>query len=124
MTPAAFNRSRRSTTRWQHLYGSQRWRKASAAFLRRPENALCRPCKARGLVVASEATDHIVEHRGSERLFWDEDNWQPICWSCHSAKSRHDETERRTGRPRLRSGCDANGIPIDPRHPWNVERNR
>ena len=31
--------------------------------------------------------DHIVPHRGDARLFWDEDNWQPLCKSCHDRKT-------------------------------------
>jgi 5-methylcytosine-specific restriction endonuclease McrA len=113
---AGFTSSRRrSTTRWGKLYGSQRWRKASKRFLARPENALCRPCRERGLVVASEATDHIVDHCGDPVLFWSEDNWQPICWSCHSSKTR-------TGEPPRRKGCDARGVPLDPSHPWHRDR--
>src|SRR5262245_15172388 len=32
-------------------------------------------------------TDHIVPHRGDERLFNDEANWQSLCARCHNAKS-------------------------------------
>ncbi|WP_196941894.1 hypothetical protein [Pseudooceanicola algae] len=24
-------------------------------------------------------TDHIVPHKGDQRLFWDKNNWQPCC---------------------------------------------
>jgi len=31
--------------------------------------------------------DHIVPHRGDKRLFWDQNNWQPLCHECHSRKT-------------------------------------
>jgi 5-methylcytosine-specific restriction endonuclease McrA len=112
---APARQSRSSTTRWQKLYSSQRWRKASKRFLSRPENALCRPCKAQGLIVPSKATDHIRDHHGDEALFWSEANWQPICASCHSSKTR-------TGKPPVRRGCTASGIPLNRAHHWHTER--
>jgi 5-methylcytosine-specific restriction protein A len=31
--------------------------------------------------------DHVVPHRGSQRLFWDPRNWQPSCdWHHNSIK--------------------------------------
>ena len=62
-----------------------RWRRARAAFLaRRP---LCAACRARGLVVQATVVDHLVPHRGDQRLFWDEANWAPSCKPCHDAKT-------------------------------------
>ena len=36
--------------------------------------------------------DHIKPHQGSRRLFWDEDNWQTLCATCHGVKSRAEGT--------------------------------
>jgi 5-methylcytosine-specific restriction endonuclease McrA len=116
--------SRRSTTKWHHLYASHAWRKASEAFRASPDGALCVACKARGIVRASELVDHIRPHNGDLRLFWDRSNWAAMCWSCHSAKSRADEHQARTGRPALRRGADERGFPIDPNHPWHREARR
>lgn len=62
-----------------------RWQKASKAFLQR--HPLCRPCSGAGRVKAADVVDHKIPHRGDDRLFWDETNWQPMCYSCHGAKS-------------------------------------
>jgi 5-methylcytosine-specific restriction endonuclease McrA len=31
--------------------------------------------------------DHIQPHKGDETLFWDENNWQPLCRQCHDIKA-------------------------------------
>nr|WP_246414712.1 HNH endonuclease signature motif containing protein [Yoonia ponticola] len=28
--------------------------------------------------------DHIKPHRGDKVLFWDKNNWQSLCTSCHN----------------------------------------
>lgn len=37
----------------------------------------------------AEQVDHVVPHRGDERLFWDElGNWQSLCARCGARKSQ------------------------------------
>lgn len=62
-----------------------RWRKARKYFLKR--HPLCERCKEQGQFVKAEVVDHIVPHRGDEKLFWDESNWQALCKSCHDSKT-------------------------------------
>lgn len=31
--------------------------------------------------------DHIVPHRGDQKLFWDRSNWQPLCEHHHNVKT-------------------------------------
>lgn len=64
-----------------------KWQKAREAFLKHPENVLCRACTELGLVVVATVVDHIVPHRGDQGLFWDRDNWQPLCKTCHDRKT-------------------------------------
>jgi 5-methylcytosine-specific restriction protein A len=74
----------------QRGYG-YRWQKTSRAFLMK--NSICVDPDGRhlGRIVAAEHTDHIVPHKGSHRLFWDPSNWQPLCSSCHSHKTRRED---------------------------------
>jgi 5-methylcytosine-specific restriction endonuclease McrA len=65
-------------------------------------------------VTAATVVDHIVPHRGNEALFWSIDNWQPLCQPCHDGAKQELE---QTGTLR---GCDVDGIPVDPGHPWSV----
>jgi len=62
-----------------------RWRRARAAFL--AEHPLCAACQALGRVVPATVVDHVVPHRGDQRLFWDQSNWAPACKRCHDAKT-------------------------------------
>ncbi|MGN0150610.1 MAG: HNH endonuclease, partial [Clostridia bacterium] len=36
--------------------------------------------------------DHIVPHRGDERLMWDENNWQALCKPCHDNKTGKEDS--------------------------------
>ena len=105
---------------FDYLYDKYWWR-ARNAFLADPNNALCVEHKRLGRIVPATTVDHIIPHRGDLKLFWDQNNWQSLCTSCHSKKTNQ-EVNRRYGYRtynRLQSGADANGIPLDPRHPWN-----
>ena len=95
---------------WQYLY-NHNWRKASKAYLRR--NPLCVYCLQTGKSKGARVVDHIVPHKGDRALFWDIDNWQGLCKRCHDSVKA---TEEARG---YAPGCDADGMPIDSKHPWN-----
>ena len=65
-------------------YGS-RWQKASKAFLQ--SHPLCAECRKQGRYTKATVVDHIVPHRGDQKLFWDRSNWQPLCKACHDRKT-------------------------------------
>lgn len=87
-------------------YGG-RWQKARLTFLRRPENVLCRVCKAAGRTELATVVDHRVPHRGNQELFWDTDNWQALCKPCHDS---HKQSLEKGGDGRRRVGLD--GLPL------------
>jgi 5-methylcytosine-specific restriction protein A len=91
---------------------TRRWERARAAYLAEPEHSLCVVCEKIGLVVPATVVDHIQPHHGDPALFWSEENWQGLCDSCHSAWKQRLEKSGRA------FGCDLNGFPIDPSHPW------
>lgn len=62
------------------------WRKASRQFLQ--AHPLCEECKRQGRYVKATVVDHIVPHRGDQKLFWARDNWQALCKRCHDQKTR------------------------------------
>jgi 5-methylcytosine-specific restriction endonuclease McrA len=58
------------------MYETLDWVEYRNIFLR--ENPICYACGNSARVV-----DHIVAHKGDEELFWKEDNFMPLCKSCH-----------------------------------------
>jgi len=68
----------------QRGYGSQ-WRVAREQFLR--HNPLCVLCISQGKIQPATVVDHIIPHRGDQKLFWDMTNWQALCKSCHDKKT-------------------------------------
>lgn len=85
------NKGQSSTARG---YG-YRWQKERAAFL--VENPLCAMCSTETVPVLAEVVDHIMPHGGNEKLFWDKNNWQPLCKRCHSGAKQRIEQQNRVG---------------------------
>lgn len=83
-----------------------KWDRERKAFL-----ALHRTCTRCG----SPATvvHHRTPHKGDRHLFWSRSNWEPVCAPCHDGPIQQAE---RNGYHAL---ADGNGMPTDPRHPWN-----
>jgi 5-methylcytosine-specific restriction protein A len=99
----------------ERLYDSPRWRKVAKMFL--DQNPLCNPCwKISGREVPASIVHHKIEHKGDEALFWNWDNLEAVCPSCHSG---HIRVSEHVG---YSQACDADGFPIDPRHPANKIR--
>ena len=69
-------------------YGRQ-WQKARKQYLE--VHPLCVECMKQGQYVRATDVDHIIPHRGDPDLFWDQSNWQPLCHSHHSQKTRRED---------------------------------
>lgn len=89
------------------------WLKLRAQVL--ADEPLCRHCVATGYVTPATDVDHIVNGQGDYTDDNSRDNLQALCHECHSRKTR---AEIDGGQVEV-LGCDANGIPLDPAHPWN-----
>lgn len=64
---------------WQWQQAADAWKK---------ENPLCAECLRHERLTPVYAVDHIKPHRGDKELFWDRSQWQSLCRSCHSIKTR------------------------------------
>lgn len=73
---------------FKKMYNS-RWYKARKQFLLK--HPLCEECKNEGVVIAAEVVDHVIPHKGDEKLFWDESNWQALCKHCHDKKTAKED---------------------------------
>lgn len=79
------------TSSTQLGYG-YRWQKARERYLRL--HPLCVMCEeGNGLVVPATVVDHKVAHRGDQRLFWDETNWQGLCKTHHDSHAQRRDHE-------------------------------
>ena len=79
-------------------------------FRQRP---LCARCKANGRVSIAMELDHVVPlFKGGLDSPDPMVNRQGLCNPCHLEKTAEDMGHKATG-------CDVNGLPTDPRHPWN-----
>ena len=76
---------------WHHLYGST-WQKYRKTFLRSNPLCVCDDCKDK--LTPANVVDHIIPHRGDERLFWDTANHQPLAKRCHDKKTNKEVRDR------------------------------
>lgn len=66
------------------------WQKAREGYLR--NHPLCKLHQDQGRVVAATVVDHIIPHKGDRSLFWDSNNWQPLCKPCHDHKTATEDS--------------------------------
>lgn len=61
-----------------------RWRKARHTYLL--SHPLCVMCGDEGRVTPADVVDHVVDHKGDQRLFWDTGNWRALCKPHHDRR--------------------------------------
>jgi len=97
---------------------TSRWARYSKIFRR--NNPLCVDCKKRGILTPSRHVDHIKAVSGpDDPLFWDPENHQPLCESCHAHKTATEDGGFGHDMNKTTATCDTEGMPTDNRHPWN-----
>jgi 5-methylcytosine-specific restriction protein A len=69
-------------------YGG-RWQRERLGFLAR--NVLCVYCERNGRICEATVVDHIEPHRGDQKLFWNQKNWQALCRECHDSINNAEE---------------------------------
>jgi 5-methylcytosine-specific restriction protein A len=76
------------------LYQSRRWRQFRLRYLK--NNPLCVECEKEGRVVRANVLDHIKQViKGGE--FYDVNNVQGLCTTCHNKKSGREAHHHRKG---------------------------
>lgn len=74
---AKTNRKQTNSNRAGYTY---KWQQARKIYLMM--HPLCVKCGEPATDV-----DHIIPHKGNMALFWNRENWQPLCHRCHSIKT-------------------------------------
>ncbi len=73
------------------FYKTARWIRFRDYAMSLPENALCRECKERGLIVAASQLDHVKPRKEFPELAYSIENVQGLCRACHKAKTNRGE---------------------------------
>ena len=71
-------------------YGAA-WKKVRKTFLQ--AHPLCMECMKEGRFVKATVVDHVIPHRGDQKLFWDRSNWQALCKRCHDEKTGREDSK-------------------------------
>jgi 5-methylcytosine-specific restriction protein A len=81
-----YDRQRSSANKRGYTY---RWQQYRLRYLAR--HPLCVECERQGIVEAATDVDHVIPHKGNQRLFWDESNWQSLCSYHHNIKTAKED---------------------------------
>lgn len=71
-----------------------------------------------GRLRAANTVDHVVPISEGGPPYPDHDGLASYCPSCHSAKTARGTEAGAAATSKPRRGCDQNGMPLDPSHPW------
>jgi 5-methylcytosine-specific restriction protein A len=69
----------------------------------------------------ANTVDHVTPISEGGDPFPSHDGLASYCAPCHNAKTARGAEAGAIRTTKPRRGCDADGRPIDPRHPWNLE---
>ncbi len=105
---------------YRRLYSDKRWCGPNGIRQQSLVRDLytCQRCKC--LLIAGNrhhpraaVVNHKTPHKGNEALFFDLENTESVCKSCHDTLIQKEEARGYV------IGSDINGQPLDPDHPWN-----
>jgi 5-methylcytosine-specific restriction endonuclease McrA len=93
----------------KHLYDTARWRYRTRKQALLNANYRCAKCNEDLHYTSRAHVHHIIATEYAPGLMYDLFNLEVLCRDCHNRE--HD---------RGSLGCDVNGSPLDPDHPWNT----
>ena len=97
-------------------YNTTAWRDLRLAHLSRFPT--CEGCEAMGRLTRANTVDHRVPISDGGPAFPGHDGLASYCGPCHGAKTARGTEAGAIKSNRPRKGCDVNGWPLDPDHPW------
>ena len=108
--------TQRSTTadEYRKLYYTKQWRTLRGTILTR-DHYRCQRCNVNLINGRSDPRSAIVHHKqphkGNLTLFYDPNNLEAVCWSCHSGAIQSQETLG------YDTAIGTDGWPVDAKHP-------
>lgn len=102
-------------------YNTAAWQKLRTAHLSR--FPFCEGCKALGKpFIIANTVDHRVAISEGGPAFPGHDGLTSYCPGCHGAKTARGAEAGAIKSAKPRRGCNPDGTPLDPDHPWNAEK--
>ncbi|WP_369815795.1 HNH endonuclease [Erythrobacter sp. QSSC1-22B] len=98
-------------------YHTARWRRLRKVHLQ--IEPLCRGCP---MPTVASHVDHVQAISQGGDPFPSHDGLASYCPSCHSRKTARGPEAGAVSTDRPMKGCDAQGNPLDPSHPWAGNR--
>jgi 5-methylcytosine-specific restriction endonuclease McrA len=95
------------------IYNRRNWRDRLQP-LKLAEQPLCELCLKVGRITRATTVHHLVDIAAGGAPYPELSELQSLCTSCHSMVTR----ARQCGVNYVAKGCDAHGLPLDPRHPF------
>ena len=97
-------------------YNTAAWARLRKAHL--ALSPMCIECEAAGRLREANTVDHRVPISDGGPAFPGHDGLDSYCPACHSAKTARGSEAGAVRSTKPRRGCDADGNPLDPAHPW------
>ena len=84
------DQARGAVKRSRAWYNSKRWQEMRRQVLQ-DAGFTCARCGFASLEKGGLVADRIEPHREDEARFWDRENLQCLCWTCHSRDKQREE---------------------------------
>ncbi|HEX8553157.1 MAG TPA: HNH endonuclease signature motif containing protein [Sphingomonas sp.] len=98
-------------------YNTSRWKALRLRQL--AMHPTCEGCEAMGRLTPANTVDHRVPIKAGGAPFPGHDGLASLCGPCHGAKTARGVEAGAIRSTKPRKGCDADGKPLDPTHPWS-----
>jgi 5-methylcytosine-specific restriction protein A len=102
-------------------YSTSTWQRLRRAHL--SIEPTCRACRdQQGRIVLANTVDHVVPIGDGGPAFPEHTGLASYCAACHNRKTARGTEAGAIRTTKPIKGCDVDGIPHSPDHPWNVQR--
>lgn len=98
-------------------YNTPTWKRLRRAHL--DMSPVCIGCQSMGRITAANTVDHVLPISDGGPPFPSHDGLASYCTPCHGAKTARGSEAGAVRTAKPRRGCNRDGSPLDPAHPWH-----